>query len=99
MSDNNKQKEAWWQPAMVIFSQASAWIVVPIILALFVGKSLDNRYGTSPWIFLSLTGVAFAISCYGIVIITTRYTKKLEQELKDKQKAEDQKNNSNDKII
>ncbi|MBU1036440.1 AtpZ/AtpI family protein [Patescibacteria group bacterium] len=79
-----KGKEAWWQPALVIFSQVSGWIIVPILIALFVGRALDDKYGTEPWIFLGLTIIAFGISCLGIVLITAKYTKKIEKELQEK---------------
>ena len=42
----------WWKDGVQIFTQVSVWIVVPILLALFVGKSLDAHFGTKPIIFL-----------------------------------------------
>jgi len=92
MVKKDNDKVAWWQPAMVIFSQVSAWIVVPILLALFAGKALDKRYGTDPWIFLGLTAISFIISSVGIVRVTINYTKKIEAEAK--QKKEDEKFNN-----
>lgn len=86
---DEKSKELWWRPAMIIFTQVTGWIAAPIIIALFVGKALDNKYGTEPWVFLSLTAIAFVISCLGIVRITIKYTKKIEKELKEKKEKED----------
>jgi len=88
-------QQTWWQPAMVIFSQVTGLIAGPILIALFVGKALDRKYGTEPWIFLGLTGIAFLISSLGIVSITIKYTKKLEKELKDKKANAEEKNNNN----
>jgi F0F1-type ATP synthase assembly protein I len=65
----------------------TGWIAAPIIIALFLGKYLDNKYQTEPWIFLGLTALSFVISCVGIVRITIKYTKKIESELKEKQDA------------
>ncbi|MBU2229436.1 AtpZ/AtpI family protein, partial [Patescibacteria group bacterium] len=65
----NTPEKAWWQPAVTIFGEVTGWIVVPIVLALFSGRYLDEKKGTEPWYFLSLTGVAFIISCVGITII------------------------------
>lgn len=94
MSDNKRNnKSAWWQPALVISSQVTGFIAGPIIIALFLGKYLDKKYGTDPWIFLGLTGIAFIISCSGIISITLKYTKKIEQELREK-KEENQSTDS-----
>lgn len=89
-NQSNDSKQVWWQPALVIFFQVTGWIAVPIIIALFAGKALDEKYGTEPWVFLGLTAVAFVISCLGIVRITIRYTKKIEKELKEKKAQEDE---------
>ncbi len=76
----DKEKELWWKPAVEIFGTVSGWVVVPVILALIVGKYLDGHFGTKPWIFLGLTGVAFLISMYGIVKTVGVYIKKIKEE-------------------
>lgn len=84
---DQKLQKPWWQQGLVVFSEVTGWIVGPIIAALFLGRHLDNKYGTEPWWFLGLTGVAFIISSAGIVSITFRYLKQikeLEKEKKDK---------------
>lgn len=83
MVDDNRDNQ-WWKPGVEIFSQVSGWIAGPIILALVVGKYLDGRFDTKPWIFMGLTGFAFLISSFGIVKVVSRYMKKIEQENKDK---------------
>ncbi|MEI7709668.1 MAG: AtpZ/AtpI family protein [bacterium] len=84
MLDDKKKLD--WKPALQIFMQVSSWVIVPVILALIVGKALDAHFGTEPWIFLGLTGVAFIFSIYGIVRVVGRYMKTLEKEIKDEQK-------------
>jgi F0F1-type ATP synthase assembly protein I len=79
-----KNKEAWWAPAVEIFSQVSGWIAGPIILALIAGKYLDSRFDTKPWIFLSLTAIAFLVSCYGIFKVVRKYMDKVMEESKKK---------------
>jgi len=74
------KKKLDWRPAMQIFSKVSTWVVVPIILALIVGKALDAHFNTYPWIFLGLTGVAFIFSIYGIIKVVSQYMKDLEKE-------------------
>lgn len=64
---NGDQEVSWWQPSVVLFGRLSGWIAFPVIIALFVGKWLDQRYQTDPWLFLLSVGVAFVASSIGIV--------------------------------
>ena len=91
--NDNKNKDLWWKPAVMIFSNVSAWIAGPIILALIVGKYLDRRYGTAPWFFIGLTIISFIISIGAIWKILNKYIKDLEKEEKNKQN-----NANNDRI-
>ena len=68
----------WWKDGVQIFTQVSVWIVVPIFLALFVGKGLDEHFGTKPIIFLCLAVAGFIFSCYGIVRVIRKYLKEIE---------------------
>ena len=72
-------KNPWWKPAFEIFSQVSAWIVVPIVAALFMGKYLDARYETKPWIFLGLSGLGFLVTLFGLVRTVRTYIRKIEK--------------------
>ena len=69
----------WWKPGIQIFSQVSIWIIVPILVALFAGKSLDAHFGTKPIIFLFLAGIGFLFSCFGIFRVINKYI----EEIKD----------------
>jgi hypothetical protein len=77
--EDNKKTKIWWQPALVMFAKSSAWIAIPVICALFIGKYLDKRYGTDPWIFLILTGIAFLVSMLGIWKILKKYINDIEK--------------------
>ena len=79
MSDTNNKKP-WWEAAVEIFSEVSGWIAGPVVIALILGKYLDGRFDTKPWIFLGLTGFAFLVSTYGIVKVVSRYMKKIAEE-------------------
>ena len=72
---NEDKKKLDWKPAFQIFGRVSTWVIAPIILALIIGKALDTRYGTDPWIFLGLTGIAFLFSIFGIVRTVKNYIK------------------------
>ncbi|MEA3464012.1 MAG: AtpZ/AtpI family protein [Patescibacteria group bacterium] len=75
----NNSEQAWWQPAMVMFARMSAWIAIPVISALFVGRWLDKRYNTEPILFLVIVGFAFLISIFGLVKIVKEEYGKIEK--------------------
>jgi F0F1-type ATP synthase assembly protein I len=65
--DENKEKdkekpEAWYAEALSLFSRLSIWIAVPVILATFLGKWLDRRYESEPWLLLLCVGISFVFS-------------------------------------
>lgn len=86
---NNNLEAPWWQPALVLFYRMSGWIAGPIIIAVFVGKYLDKRYGTDPWLFLISVGIAFFVSTFGIVKDAMREMKRIEEEEKGVKKDAD----------
>lgn len=91
MSDlkhNKFSDKKWWEPALEIFAQITGWIAGPIIIALFLGKYLDDKYQTKPWFFLGLIIFAFFITSFGVVRITTDYIKKIEKEAKEKKEKD-----------
>jgi F0F1-type ATP synthase assembly protein I len=79
MKEQNTQ-QPWWKPGVIIFARVSASVAIPVILALFIGKYLDTRYGTAPWIFLGLTAIAFLISLVLIWKNVSRYMDTLAEE-------------------
>ena len=78
-----KNDQAWWQPSLELFGKLSSLIAIPILIAIFVGKWLDRRYNSEPWLFLACVGVAFAVSITGLIIITKSEYKKISEEKKD----------------
>ena len=91
MPENNKESQVWWGPAVAIFSEVAGWIAGPIIAALFIGKWLDQKYHTSPWLFLLSMGLAFFISSFGIIKITLNYIKNIEREAKQAKELKEKK--------
>ena len=83
-TDQNSIKKKWQSEVIYIFGQVTGLIVTPIIIALIVGKYLDNKYNSQPWFFLGLTALAFFITSFSIIKITLRYLKKIEEENKQK---------------
>ena len=73
---------AWWQPAMLLGMQITGWIVGPIIAGLLLGRWLDKKFGTEPWLLLVSMVLAFVITNVGIVREGRRAQQKMEE--KDK---------------
>jgi len=69
MENKEKSNIAWWQPGLVLFMRLSAWIAVPVIVAIFVGKKLDKFFNSAPWLFLACVCASFVISMVMIVRI------------------------------
>ena len=89
MDENkNSNKAPWWQPSLMLFSRLSSWIIGPILLGIVVGKWLDKKYGTEPWLFLLSVGLAFFLSTFGIVHDALKEMKRIEKEEKDRGKKE-----------
>jgi F0F1-type ATP synthase assembly protein I len=67
-----KQKNSnipWWQPGLVLFTRLSAWIAVPVILALLLGRYLDRIFHAQPWMTMTCVSIAFITSIVMIVRI------------------------------
>jgi F0F1-type ATP synthase assembly protein I len=88
MIEQQKPNVPWWQPGIQLFFRLSGWIGGPIVVAVFVGRYLDRRYQTEPWLFLATVGISFVISMVALINIGFKEFKKIEQENKQ---------NSNDK--
>ena len=86
--DIKNTKAPWWQPGLVLFGRLSGWIAVPVIAGVFIGKYLDRRYKTEPWLFLLSVGAAFILSTFGMVRDARRAMKEIEKEEQDKKSKE-----------
>jgi F0F1-type ATP synthase assembly protein I len=97
--DKKKPEKAWWEPAMSVFAEVTGWIVAPIVAALFLGRYLDEKHNSAPWYYLTLTGIAFIISCIGIVIVAGKYIRQIDKENKEQgtKNQEELKNKNNER--
>jgi F0F1-type ATP synthase assembly protein I len=80
MTLESNTQAPWWQPGLILFLKLSSWIAGPIVISLFLGRYLDKQFGTEPWIFLSLTALAFIVSTVAIVYSYTMELKRIERE-------------------
>ncbi|MFH1236340.1 MAG: AtpZ/AtpI family protein [Parcubacteria group bacterium] len=83
----NGQNVPWWEPALKLFGEVAGLIAAPIVIALYVGRWLDERFDTDPIFFIGITALAMIFSTIAIVHISTRYMKEMEKN--------DKKNNGN----
>jgi hypothetical protein len=86
MAIENESKSQWWQPGMELFLKLSSWIGGPIIVAIFVGKWLDQKYHSQPWLFLLCTAIAFLFSMGALIVIGAKEFKRIESEEKNTRK-------------
>lgn len=83
-----KKNAAWWQPSLVLFAKFSGWIAAPVIIAAFLGRWLDKKYGTEPLLFLITVGFAFLISMFGLVKTVKEEYEKIEKDNIEKNNKE-----------
>lgn len=76
--------QAWWVPAVAVFARLSGWLLAPLIIGVTLGKWLDRKYDTAPWLFLVTIGIAFIVSMYGLVKNTMEEFKKIEKAANNK---------------
>ena len=84
MEKRKNNSEPWWRPGLVLFGRLSGWIGGPVIIAVFFGHWLDDKYGTEPWLFLLSVGIAFFVSSFGIINDSLKEMKRIEKEEKNK---------------
>ncbi len=83
--DNQEKKDktsqaAWWQPGLLLGMQVTGWIVGPIILGLLLGRWLDKKFDTEPWLLLVSLALAFITTNIGILKEGRHAQKKMEEE-------------------
>lgn len=76
-------KKDSWSVALRVMVNVSGWIAGPIIIGLFLGKWLDKKFNTAPWLFLITIGVCFLVSMYGLVVNALKEFKKVEKDYQE----------------
>ena len=72
------KNEAWGQ-ALRVLGNLSGWIAFPVLIGVILGKWLDRKFNTEPWLFLTTIGACFLVSMYGLIINALKEFKKIEQ--------------------
>ncbi|MFA5134393.1 MAG: AtpZ/AtpI family protein [Patescibacteria group bacterium] len=89
---HEEPQKPWWQPALTVFGEVTGWIAAPILIALFSGRYLDEKFDSEPWFFLGLTAAAFIVSTVGIVQVAGKYIKQLEKDSTNSKKTHERSN-------
>jgi len=74
----SKDKNYWLQVGLKMFAESTGWIAFPVVSALYVGRWLDDKQNSGNLYFFSLTGLAFIVSCIGLVRVGQKYLKQLD---------------------
>jgi len=75
--DNDKKKDGVLNSEYIqVFARVSAWIITPVIFSLIVGKYLDTKYNSEPWILCVSLALSFTVSMIAIVRIAKKYMDK-----------------------
>jgi F0F1-type ATP synthase assembly protein I len=74
--NNNMKKDSLLNSEYLqVFTKVSVWIVGPVIASLIIGKYLDNKYNSTPWILCVALALSFTLSMFMIVRIAKKYDK------------------------
>ncbi|MFA5754683.1 MAG: AtpZ/AtpI family protein [Patescibacteria group bacterium] len=71
-----------WSLALRVAARLTGWVGFPVIIGVFLGKWLDKRFGTEPWLFLGTIGFCFLVSIYGLATNATKEFARIEREYK-----------------
>lgn len=79
-------KEKYSGRVIGLLVNMTAWIVGPVLAGIFIGKFLDQKFNTEPWLFLASVGVCFLVSMFGLIKNALREFKRIERESKNNEK-------------
>lgn len=80
-----KRDKSWMRPALSMFARLNALVVIPVIIAIILGKWLDKKYGTEPWLLFATATIAFIFTMIALARRTQVEFKKLDESANNKQ--------------
>ena len=80
MNNDNNNKKPWWREGVLLSAKVSGYIAFPVIITSYIGKYLDKKYNTSPYLFYILIAFGFASTIYLIWKEMKIYQRKIEKE-------------------
>ncbi len=79
---NFNENNPWWKPAMFFYAKVTSWIIIPLVLAILLGKYVTKTIGSQSLFFIFVM-LGFGISCFGIYREVKNYQKGLDNDKKD----------------
>jgi F0F1-type ATP synthase assembly protein I len=73
-------------PVFRLVAVTTAWIVGPVISGAIVGRWLDRKFNSDPWLFLATIGFCFIVSMFGLIMEALKEFKKIERSETDMEK-------------
>ena len=70
---NLNSNKHYWRPVLVFYAKTTAWIVLPLILAVIAGRNMNSKLS------FVLVMIGFGISCFGIYREIKEYKKDLDK--------------------
>ncbi len=70
----------WWRTPLQIFSEITGLIVVPIVAALYLGKWLDKKYNSEPWLTVITVCIGITMAVIFVYRIAYKYIREIEKE-------------------
>ncbi len=61
--------------ALQIGTTATAWIIIPALLAVYGGQWLDRKFDSEPILFVIAMALAFVVTLVGIIKMAKEYLK------------------------
>jgi len=82
-NDNNPQKQSLLNSEYLqVFAKVSVWIITPVIFSLIIGKFLDNKFHTAPWILVVTLALSFTVSMIVIIKIAKENMNRIDKDIK-----------------
>ncbi|RJO59422.1 AtpZ/AtpI family protein [Candidatus Parcubacteria bacterium] len=72
-------KTGFWQ-ALSLAWEFGYVIAIPIVIFALLGRILDKKFGTSPWLLLAGILISILISSFGLIAKFKKMLKKLESD-------------------
>ncbi len=83
-NDNKTNKQSLLNSEYLqVFTKVSVWIITPVIFSLIIGKFLDNKFHTTPWILIVVLVLSFTVSMVAIVKIAKENMYKIDKNIKN----------------
>lgn len=90
MDKDNKNNQSTWS-ALSLAWQLGYSIAIPLVVLALLGRLLDKKFGTSPWLLLAGVLVSLVVSTFAVYFKTIKILEDTEEKDKEDKNREEQK--------